>query len=387
MTVGSDVQDFQTMVGLSTGVQLAGSFWARTWSGGDNPSPKPVYPPAYDPATGLYNHFHHVRPPKRGRSNGEHSYTMTLVSKFNPVGSYYSSPNWYTTTFEGLVGGCTATATWTANDDIALLGKLREKVIGSSFNAAVSMAEGHQSLELILKAAKTLDDVYRHAKRGDFKAASKSLAGYTKKDGKGAKAVAKTLSKGWLTNQYGIQPLLSDVYDAACTLAHLSSVPLQQTFTVSRKNKGGAHSGGPTVLDYRYAISFKAKKIKAIISEVDVVSMLGVTDPASVAWEKLPYSFVVDWFVPVGNFLSARGLARSVTGTFVTTFTTKVTVGGAVGIEQHGLDEYRYRSVTVDRSVSTSLDVPLPKIKPLSEWLSWSHATSATTLLVSNHGK
>jgi hypothetical protein len=32
---------------------------------------------------------------------------------------------------------------------------------------------------------------------------------------------------------------------------------------------------------------------------------LGVANPASIAWELVPYSFVVDWFVPVGNTLEA----------------------------------------------------------------------------------
>lgn len=386
MTVGSDVQDFRVLQGLSTGVQLVGTMWSREWSGGDAPPP-PVYHPVYDPATGQYAK-RHGRPPKRGRSKGEHPYTMNLVSRFNPAGSYFSNPNWYTTTLEGLVGGASSTATWTANDDIALLGKLREKITSSSFNAAVSMAEGHQSVELILKAAKTLDTVYRHAKRGDWKSATKALAGYERNPGVSRKkAASTTLSNGWLEYQYGVKPLLNDVYDAATTLAHLSSVPLQQTLTVSRKNTGQAHSGSPTVLDYTDSYSFKAKKIKAVVKEVDVVSLLGLTDPASVAWEKLPYSFVVDWFIPVGNFLSARGLSRSITALYVITYTEKVWANGATGIPQNGLDGYRYRSVHMERTVSSYLDVPLPKIKPLSEMLSWSHATTATTLLVNNHGR
>jgi hypothetical protein len=31
----------------------------------------------------------------------------------------------------------------------------------------------------------------------------------------------------------------------------------------------------------------------------------GITNPALVAWELLPWSFVVDWFLPIGNFISS----------------------------------------------------------------------------------
>ena len=32
---------------------------------------------------------------------------------------------------------------------------------------------------------------------------------------------------------------------------------------------------------------------------------LGVANPASLAWELLPYSFVVDWFLPIGQYLNS----------------------------------------------------------------------------------
>jgi hypothetical protein len=34
---------------------------------------------------------------------------------------------------------------------------------------------------------------------------------------------------------------------------------------------------------------------------------LGLTDPVSLLWEVIPYSFVIDWFVNVGDFLHATG--------------------------------------------------------------------------------
>ena len=34
-------------------------------------------------------------------------------------------------------------------------------------------------------------------------------------------------------------------------------------------------------------------------------NQLGLVNPASVAWELIPFSFLVDWFLPVGKFLES----------------------------------------------------------------------------------
>lgn len=380
MTTGNDTQDLRATVTLATGVNKVGTYWSRVWNGGDRP--RYVDPlRVCSPSQGLYFGRFWGRPPKRARSDAaEHPYTMSLVSYYDPAGEYRSG-SWYSTTFRSWVGLPLMTDPWTANDDIKLLNKLREKISGDTFNAAVTMAEGNEALHSIFAAAKTLDSVYRHAKRGDYKAASKALSGYEKAKGR----PSRVLANGWLTNQYAVKPLLNDVYSAAVTLAHMSSYPIQQSYTVSRKVTGVVRFP-VAFLTPSAAKGFSAKKIKAVIKEVNVPGLLGLTDPLSVAWEKLPYSFVLDWFVPVGNYLSARGLAQNITGTFVTSKTIRLETHGSPaasgGVAIRGFDAFRYREVSLTRTVSTTLNVPFPRVKPLSEMTSWSHAASATSLLL-----
>jgi hypothetical protein len=33
------------------------------------------------------------------------------------------------------------------------------------------------------------------------------------------------------------------------------------------------------------------------------LSQMGITNPVELAWEELPYSFVADWFLPIGDYL------------------------------------------------------------------------------------
>jgi hypothetical protein len=69
-----------------------------------------------------------------------------------------------------------------------------------------------------------------------------------------------------------------------------------------------------------------------------LANQMGFINPAAVAWELVPFSFLVDWFLPVGDFLNsftdllghsvhypytttkrvASGLARQADGRFIT---------------------------------------------------------------------
>jgi hypothetical protein len=391
MTTGNDLQDLRSVQTIGGVPVRTGLYWNRIWSGGDNPKPRSWDQPlVWDPANGRYG-LRSGRPPKRGRRAGNHVYSMTLRAFLETSGAYQPNPG--EPFYNGSSGAWVSTPTyishWSPNDDIALIGSLREKILGSDFNPAITFAEGKESMETIFHVASTLSKAYAAARKGDFAKAGKAVADYEKSQGR-VPGVGTTLARNWLQYQYGIKPLLNDVYNAAIHLAHIASVPIQQSYTVTRKVPGEVSTQSPTNVAFADSFGWTAKKIHCILSEIDIVKMIGLTDPLSVAWEKLPYSFVADWFVPVGSFLAARGVANSVSGTFVTTTVTKTYGSGLVSARPTltlvGYQGTYGRSVTVDRSISSSLSVPAPSVKPLSRMLSWSHATSATALLVNRFG-
>lgn len=206
-------------------------------------------------------------------------------------------------------------------------------------------------------------------------------------------------SSGWLELQYGWLPLLSDAEEGAQFLAHQLNSPLQTTFrasvtiraTYSRATlweecpKVGKGTG-PGRQVYRKSLIARVKEKSTI------PKLLGLTTLESVAWELTPWSFVIDWFIPIGDWLAARGHAQGLTGTFITTVKNSSTALEPYGDftipagEAYPWERNFFENGGTTRSVSTTLHVPMPVTKPLSKALSWRHCVNAVALLVSGHG-
>lgn len=377
-------------------------YGSKTWSGTDWPKTKLTKAAragrrkqilkAFSPDGYLTEEWYQTlsipkEPPQRSR-NEEHPYTMSLDTSTDVVFNY-SAPFGALPYRDGLGQqgwGLLKDVNygWTSNDDIALMGKLREMIAGSEFNAGVALAESKMALGMIANAATRIYAAWHHGKRGNWEAARQYLVNGTPYQ----KIRPKSAANNWLELQYGWLPLLKDVENGAQFLAHHYSVPPQMVVRVSRKARGTAGNTGMPYNSNGWGTSniYTRKTIKAIIKEKNVVALAGLTDPLSVAWELLPYSFVLDWFIPVGDFLSARSLSQAVSGTFVVSekqfLEVETLLGG--GSNQRvftGTSQIGWKRVNVTRTVTTSLAVPLPSLKPLKKALSWRHTLNAVALV------
>jgi len=325
------------------------------------------------------------KPPKRSRTE-EHAYTTSDTYTTDVIFGYRDPPSLIFRTGTGANTGYwspTYSVPWDSNADLSLLGKLREKVAGSDFNAGIFLGEGREALFLITDSANRIYRSFAAAKKGNLLKAQRILLAGKPYE----KLGRKTVASNWLELQYGWLPLLKDAESGAQFLAHQFSVPLQHTVKVSVRKTGTMTNGYSfaTLLD---AKAFRSKQIRAILKEKDVIALSGLTDPLSVAWELLPYSFVLDWFIPIGNYLSARGLSQSLSGTFVTTDKTLVQCGGfafkrpSVTTVTDGRESrLSFKRIDFSRSISTTLSVPRPSVKPLSKVASWQHCANAVALL------
>jgi hypothetical protein len=130
-------------------------------------------------------------------------------------------------------------------------------------------------------------------------------------------------------------------------------------------------------------------RFKAVVTHINEAALVGLTDPASLIWEKLPYSFVADWILPVGDYLSASALSRAIQGTYTYTRFSRVKVDGAVYVGSDprrfvtfGVEPWVHDDVWLDRVVTSSLEVPFPVFKGRDKIASWTHAINSIALLI-----
>lgn len=419
MTIGNVTKDRRLTVSVYDAYapgwinHLVGVRTQRSWNGTDWPKVKPARPIPEERSPGLGSLS---RPPTRARRE-EHPYTCS-GSKITSALCYahrIGNPALFRTS-NGWTEAIETVMDFPANAYIAMLGTLRQRVAGSSFNAGVFLGEGRESLRMIANTATTVANSLRLVKRGRVGEAARLLTGkgsqyrikkyddpnwiesvpFNKRDN-ALRQYDRDISSNWLELQYGWLPLLSDAREGAEFLAHQFSAPLQHRVvvrrTISQKNVVIASS---SPIDFEYANSNRqvSRQIIAYLREVDTIALSGLTDPLSVAWELVPWSFVVDWFIPIGNYLSARGLAQSLKGDYiVSTFSRSVAAGlrlkpsnGSNFASQwtltSGHPQCKQEFFRVTRQVVSTLGViPLPEAKPLGDVPSWRRAANSVALL------
>ncbi len=205
---------------------------------------------------------------------------------------------------------------WSNNDKLGVMSKLLERVKSSDFNLAVNVAQGRQLVDMVSLNLRKLTRSMVALKRGDFATAARQLGVSPKKR---SQLKVTDISGRWLELQYGWLPALSDTFEAAKAFEAISAGPRKVTYSASAKR--GTHDPitDNTIVKWWWE-SLSIYRIKfELAEEMSVERQLGLLDPLSVAWEVVPYSFVVDWFLPIGTYLSVLSQIPFLKGRFLTT--------------------------------------------------------------------
>jgi hypothetical protein len=199
--------------------------------------------------------------------------------------------------------------------------KALSKCANMKMNLAQSFAERKQTANLLVNTVNRFVTFAVLARKGKFAEANKVLRGrdmLLQEHDNPRRFRKNTLRKPsqyefsglWLEYSYGWRPLLSDIYGAAELLAQsaMQDRPMsargtgrEEDLEERRRNEQFTaahaifHSEASVITEYSFDIETQA---------LDLLKSTGISNPALLAWELVPYSFCVDWILPVGTYLS-----------------------------------------------------------------------------------
>lgn len=278
-----------------------------------------------------------------------------------------------------------------ANDDLRLLNKLAENVRGHSFDLGINIAEAKRTYGTILSNVRSIGSALLDLKRGNFSNALRHLGSNQLKGPRGHlnRLVTRDLAGRWLETQYAFMPLIGQSWEAAKALEAATGPRVLRFFTSSR-SKAYEWDNSDNPMSYKSMVKMKySKKLTAELSEdLSLNRSLGLTNPAAIAWEVVPYSFVVDWFIPIGSYLSAWGVIPALVGRFMTTERGMMegcrVSAGSVPAWYPMFYQGAFRSERIfatKRVTSSSLSVPLPQFNKPPSALSPRRLLSAVALI------
>lgn len=210
----------------------------------------------------------------------------------------------------------------------------------------------------------------------------------------------KTFSKRYLAMVYGWKPLLSDLNRA---MSGISNLQKSDSFTFVKKarvSKTGAafNVHGTSINGFTATMGVSRidrcrmeVEYEVVSSVLSSLSSLGLTNPVSLAWELVPYSFVVDWFLPLGNWFNTfdATLGKRFSSGFVSQSFRLQNAGFSAGTptvagwqlsKVHAGGSAAYDYISFNRDVLSSFPSPLPPAfkNPCSP----SHVANALALLI-----
>jgi len=183
-----------------------------------------------------------------------------------------------------------------------LLGKIRN----SNFNLGQAAAEAGETFEMIARKIRTFARAYHSFKVGNYGRAIDALGLSRRKH----KKLGPNL---WLEMAYGWVPLLSDIYDGCNAMVKgvgdapkwtVKSTTVDPNFEPPKPYASLQSSTRIKVSGtFRRGISSGAT-FTVPGSIFFTLDQLGLDNPWAIVWEALPFSFVVDWFFHISEFLA-----------------------------------------------------------------------------------
>lgn len=211
----------------------------------------------------------------------------------------------------------------------SLNSKLIQRAKGQQWNAPVFFAEAEKTAKMVYERASQLAHMAHDLRRGNIVGFFKRFHSSVIPPGRTAvkrfndsygRNAGQAVSNAWLEYSYGWVPFMSDVRSMVNTLMDSMDRPEKMTSRV----KATEHQSGKSVAVNQYVFSYGyptgvnvycdvakswTEDYRAIwkfrVRAADLPARFGLVNPLEVIWELVPFSFVADWFYPIGDYLSS----------------------------------------------------------------------------------
>lgn len=229
---------------------------------------------------------------------------------------------------------------WDARNEAVT--KALTKIADQKVNLGENLATLGQTVRLFTDKAGLLTSALKYAQK------QKSWAKLLKKSAKDLSDAGplNVVAKEYLAYVYGLKPLVGDVW----TLAELMKTQSAPALLLNAEGRATRMQGLKKESSFGlsrcwiYRKSGRAEsKVKCSIwarldpegTTLRSMNQLGLLNPFGLAWDLVPYSFVVDWFLPVGPVLYAMSAPAGL-----------IFVDGSVSIRTSEVSEYEYQAFT-----------------------------------------
>jgi hypothetical protein len=196
---------------------------------------------------------------------------------------------------------------------IRVQNKLVKKLNKRDIDLGVALGEARETAAFVQSAALRLYGAYHAARKRDVSGMLKALGVSRTSNAKRQQLrdIPHAAADVWLEYSYAVRPLLADVYGAVSALEKRHKRPevvkTRARVTNELDHKMATSGVNPGSADIEWSLQGTLTSSIELSFEIAnpflyTLSQLGLTNPMNVAWELVPFSFVVDWFIPIGSW-------------------------------------------------------------------------------------
>lgn len=256
--------------------------------------------------------------------------------------------------------------------------------LGDQASLGVMLAEFGESAHMVINRATQLLRFARALKRLDFGSAARELKMAAVPSGVSRH---KSFANNWLEYWFGWAPAVGDISNAVSVLGSQPLLPKRISASAWLPFSDFGQFGGPGTGYYYASNAINGKTyckqgclVTVTNRNLALLNQLGLANPLVIAYEVIPFSFLLNWVINVEQMLS---LGTDFLGLAVTdSYTTYFTKADATYVN----DGYQYPIYAKEVYAVTLHERRIGLVKPtltIRPWrnLAWTRAATAISLL------